>query len=124
MFCPPAHPPNFQTHTQFYALHLDNRAGDCAKRAATFMAYLSDVAAGGDTHFPRSPGLTLERALQSAAPGWRHEPAAVAAPGWRHEPAAVAAPPRAALQGRSGEGRGRLEGLRVQPEEGRAVLFW
>lgn len=25
---------------QRYALHLDNRAGDCAKRAATCMAYL------------------------------------------------------------------------------------
>jgi hypothetical protein len=25
---------------QFYALHMDNRAGDCAKRAATVMIYL------------------------------------------------------------------------------------
>lgn len=28
---------------QFYALHLDNRAGDCARRAATVMVYLRCV---------------------------------------------------------------------------------
>lgn len=95
---------------QFYALHMDNRAGDCAKRAATVMIYLSDVEAGGATGFPRSTGFPLHRALEGCAAGWRNEPAPP--PG---SPAVVHSM-RAKQQ--------RPAGLRVEPREGRAVIFW
>ncbi|PSC73342.1 prolyl-4 hydroxylase alpha subunit [Micractinium conductrix] len=97
---------------QFYALHMDNRAGDCARRAATVMIYLSDVEAGGATSFPRSSGYPLRRALQTCAAGWRNEPAAP--PGT----------PTPADGGNGNGGRGRSAGLRIAPVEGRAVIFW
>ncbi|KAI3434742.1 hypothetical protein D9Q98_002802 [Chlorella vulgaris] len=129
---------------QFYALHLDNRAGDCAKRAATVMVYLSAPEEGGHTFFPRSNGFPLQQALDGVAAGWRNEPAA---------PADEAAPAARRGGGSGGDGggggvggsdchlrgggRGRRqqaaqqqamareeEGLRVAPREGRAVLFW
>ena len=74
------------------------------------VAACSDVEAGGATSFPRSTGFPLHRALEGCAAGWRNEPAPP--PG---SPAVVHSM-RAKQQ--------RPAGLRVEPREGRAVIFW
>jgi prolyl 4-hydroxylase len=60
------------TEGQMYTAHYDNKQG-CTRRAATFMMYLTDVDAGGATHFPKVRGCTssiqLTRSLKKA-PGF------------------------------------------------------
>ena len=59
------------TKGQMYTAHYDNKQG-CTRRAATFMMYLSDVDAGGATHFPKAQPLTVrERSVAANASGIR-----------------------------------------------------
>lgn len=54
-----------------YTAHYDNKQG-CTRRAATFMMYLTDVDAGGATHFPKAVPLTVrERSAAVNAAGIR-----------------------------------------------------
>jgi hypothetical protein len=44
--------------SQIYTAHYDNKQG-CKRRAASFMMCLTDVDAGGATHFPKALPLTV-----------------------------------------------------------------
>lgn len=50
---------------QMYTAHYDNKQG-CTRRAATFMTYLTDVDAGGATHFPKAVPLTVRECSGTA----------------------------------------------------------
>ena len=92
---------------QFYHEHYDNKAGNAAARAASFLVYLKDVPEGGATYFPRSTGRP------AAAMGPLSRPAPGCPAG---DPAAPPPPPAKPL--------GPPPGLRIFPREGRAIIFW
>ena len=52
---------------QMYTAHYDNKQG-CVRRAATFMMYLTDVDAGGATHFPKAVPRGEERRRPQKSP--------------------------------------------------------
>ena len=91
---------------QFYHEHYDNKAGNAAARAASFLVYLADVPEGGATYFPRSSG----RPPAANGPLSRPPPGS---PGDPNAPPLPAAKPD-----------GSPPGLRIYPREGRAIVFW
>ena len=82
---------------QMYTAHYDNKQG-CVRRAATFMMYLTDVDAGGATHFPKA----VPRERNAAVP--RRAPRARA---WK-----IPTPPLPSRRGEGAFGCGRNEGGR------------
>jgi prolyl 4-hydroxylase len=86
---------------QMYTAHYDNKQG-CVRRAATFMMYLTDVDAGGATHFPKAVPRGEERRRPQKSPA----------------SASVEDPDATTLES---PGRG---GVRVWPKRGRALVFW
>ncbi|GAB4820293.1 hypothetical protein N2152v2_007339 [Parachlorella kessleri] len=102
----------------FYAPHYDNKAGDCARRAATIMVYLSDVEAGGTTFFPRSSGFPRQRALEACVAGSNNHPAAPP-----RTPGGAAGQVAEHAQ-QEGGGSRESPGLHIIPRQGRAVMFW
>ncbi len=86
---------------QMYTAHYDNKQG-CVRRAATFMMYLTDVDAGGATHFPKAVPRGEERRRPQKSPA-----------------SASVEDPDATTPESPGRG-----GVRVWPKRGRALVFW
>jgi len=126
---------------EYYHEHYDNRAGNAAHRAATFMVYLCDVEAGGATYFSKGTpvvstsgsgdeDVAMDTTSSSGAPGGSNKGIGNALlKSFTCTSASTTSPVCEGKMGGGGSGSGggtgsTSTGLRIHPKRGRAILFW